>query len=77
MKPWVLDLTTDQGGGSYGMYLMKCDFGLKPDVEQLVGEIIEGFAAAGNDEWDVSDISNELNAKGFENEYIECLSINV
>lgn len=74
---WVLDLNTDQGGGSYGMYLMKCDYGHHSDVEQLVGEIIEGFEAAGNDEWDVSDISYELNTKGFENEYIECLSINV
>jgi hypothetical protein len=38
---WVLDLTTNQGGGSYGMYLMKCDFGNKSEVEELVGEIIE------------------------------------
>jgi len=74
---WVLDLTTDQGGGSYGMYLMDCDFGEKNTVEELVGEIIEDFDKVGNDEWNVTDISEKLAERGYPNKYIDCLSINV
>lgn len=75
---WVLDLTTDQGGGSYGMYLMTShDFGFKNDVEEAVGNIIKEFEAAGNDEWSTSDIAAELNSRGFKNEYIDCHAINI
>ena len=75
---WVLDLTTDQGGGSYGMYLMTShDFGFKNDVEEAVEGIIKQFDAAGNDEWNATDIAAALNERGYTNQYIDCHSVNV
>jgi hypothetical protein len=73
---WVLDLT-EEGGDSYGMYLMDCDFGEKNEVAGLIGKIIEDFDAAGNDEWTVTDISEELANRGYPNKYIDCLSVSV
>lgn len=73
---WVLELATDQGGGSYGTYLMTShDFGFKNEVEELVATIISEFEAAGNDEWNATDIAAELNERGYTNQYIDCHSV--
>lgn len=73
---WVLDLN-DEDGVSYGMYLMDFDFAQKDKVVACVQSIIEGFNAPEDDDWDALDISLALNTRGYKNQSIECLRINI
>lgn len=73
---WLLSLD-ERGGDSYGTYLMKCDLALQEKVEDVVNDIIECFKQNGNHEWSVDEIASALQTRGFENEFIHCVHLDV
>ena len=72
---WILRLVPGGNHESYGNYLMEGEVvSHAQPVLKAIGAIIHHFE---DDEWNAEDISRELNERGFKNEFIATVDVDI